>query len=129
MKTFFKILAGLIVISIIAVAGFLYTFNANSYKEEISNLAEAMTGRPVIINGDISILLYPLIEIKVEELIVENPPGFSKTVFAAIDKFDVKIEIWPMLQKRLDIQSLVMSGAAIDFEKNASEVRGWPVRT
>ena len=65
MKTFLKFFASIVVLLVIAVAGFVYTFDANNYKEEIAKLAESVTGRPINIAGDMDISLYPWIGIKI----------------------------------------------------------------
>jgi AsmA protein len=70
MKMFLKIFVGLLVVIVIAVAGFLYTFNANDYKEELTGIAETIVGRPVGIAGDIEISLYPLIGIKIDDMTI-----------------------------------------------------------
>jgi len=125
MKTLLKIFAGLLVLLIIAVAGFLYTFDANDYKEELADIAETMTGRPVGIAGNVDISLYPWIGIKIEQLTIDNPPGFSQATFASIGEFDVKIEIMPLLEKRLNVEKLVMRRAVINFETNAAGENNW----
>ncbi len=125
MKTLLKIFAGLLLLIVIAVAGFLYTFDANDYKEELADIAETMTGRPIGIAGDIDISLYPWIGIRIEQLTVENPPGFSKATFATIGEFDVKIEIMPLLEKRLNVEKLVLRRAVINFESNAAGESNW----
>ena len=125
MKTFFKVFVGLIVLFVIVVAGFLYTFNANDYKKELAEIAEEVTGRPISIVGDIDISLYPLLGIKIEKLTIENPPGFSKATFATIGEFDVKIEIMPLLQNRLNVEKLILRRAVIDLERNAAGENNW----
>jgi AsmA protein len=125
MKIFFKIFAGLIVVLILAVVGFVYSFDANNYKEELTEIAESIVGRPITIAGDINISLYPWIGIKIDKVTIDNPVGFSKKTFATIGQFDVRIKITPLIQKRLDIEKLVMHRLAVDFEKNAAGVSNW----
>ena len=125
MKTFLKIIAGVVVLFIIAVVGFVYTFDANKYKDEITGLAESATGRPISIAGDMNISLYPWIGIKINDVTVENGPGFSKKTFATIGQFDVKIKIRPLLQKRLEIDKVVLHRLAVDFEMNAAGDDNW----
>ena len=83
-KTFLKVFAGLVVLIVIAIAGFIYTFDANNYREEIAELAESVTGRPISIAGDMDISLYPWIGIKISEVTIENTPEFSNKKFATI---------------------------------------------
>jgi len=125
MKTFLKVFAGIVVLFVIAVAGFVYTFDANNYKEEIADLAESVTGRPINIAGDMDISLYPWIGIKINDVTIENAAGFSDKTFATIGQFDVRIKIMPLLQKRLDIDRLVLHQLALDLEMNTAGENNW----
>ncbi len=125
MKTFLKVFFGIVVLLVIAVAGFLYTFDANKYKDEITELAESVTGRPISIAGDLDISLYPWIGIKVNDVTIGNTSEFSNQTFATIGQLDVRIEIVPLLQKRLDIEKLVLHRLAVDFEMNAAGDNNW----
>jgi len=125
MKTFFKVFFGIVVLLVIAVAGFVYTFDANNYKQEITELAESVTGRPISIAGDMDISLYPWIGIKINDVTIGNTSGFSNKTFATIGQFDVRIKIMPLLQKRLDIDKLVLHRLAVDFGINAAGENNW----
>ena len=120
MKTFLKVFAGMIVLFVIAIAGFIYTFDANKYKEEIAELVESVSDRPVSIAGDMDISLYPWIGIKINDVTIENADGFSNKTFATIGQFDVKIKMLPLLQKRLDIDKLVLHRLVLELETNAA---------
>ena len=124
-KTFLKVVAGLVVLIVIAVAGFLYSFDANNYKEEITELVETVTGRPISIAGDMDISLYPWIGIKISEVTIENTPEFSNKTFATIGQFDVRIKVTPLLQKRLDIDRLVLHRLVANFEINTAGENNW----
>ena len=51
--------------------------------------------------------------------------GFSKEVFASIERFDIRIKIVPLLLKRLEIDELVVHQLAVDFEINAAGENNW----
>ncbi len=125
MKTLLKVLAGIFVLLVIAVVGFIYSFDANNYKEEITDVAEAMTGRSLNIAGNMDISLYPWIGIEIHDVTIENTSGFSKQKFASIGQFDVRIKIVPLLQRRLDIDKLVLHHLEVDFEQNAAGENNW----
>jgi AsmA protein len=124
-KTFLKVFAGLVVLIVIAIAGFIYTFDANNYKEEITELAESVTGRPISVEGDMDISLYPWIGIKINDVTIENTPEFSNKTFATIGQFDVRIKVMPLLQKRLDIDRLVLHRLVANFEINTAGENNW----
>jgi AsmA protein len=124
-RTLLKVMAGVFVVVLVAVAGFFYTFDANSYREEIIELVEAITGRRIDISGDIDLSLYPWIGIKVSEVTVKNPVGFSKPVFADIGQLDLRMKVLPLLKRRLEIDKLVLHRLNVDLEKNAAGQSNW----
>ena len=125
MKTFFKLIAGLIVIFIIALAGFVYTFDANQYKTEITEQLESATGRQISIAGDLDISLYPWIGIKVNDVTVSNNEAFSNKPFLTVDQCDVRVKIIPLLRKRLEIERLVLNRLSLNLEKNTAGEKNW----
>lgn len=125
MKKFFKVVVFLLLIVVLVVAGFVYTFDANQYKEEISQVIEELTSRPVTISGDVEISVYPWIGVKLNDMTFKNNAGFSKSNFATIGQFDISIKIIPLLKKHLDIDKLVLHRLSVDFERNASGENNW----
>ena len=125
MKKLFKYILILILLVLLAVAAFIYTFDANQYKEEVAGVVGTIIGRPVNIKGDVDISVYPWIGIKLNELSIQNNPGFSGQNFATIGRFDVRVKILPLLQKKLDIDKLVMHRLVVDFETNALGKNNW----
>ena len=125
MKKLFKYILIFLILILLAVGAFVYTFDANQYKEEVADVIEAVIGRPVSINGDVDISVYPWIGIKLNEMVVANGPGFSRKNFATIGQFDVSVQIMPLLEKRLDIDKLVIHRLIVDFEKNATGENNW----
>ena len=125
MKTLLKIFFGLVVIVVVAAAGFVYTFDANKYKNEIARMAGSITGRQISIEGDMDISLYPWIGIKVNDMTIYNSPAFSNQPFATIGQFDVRIKLIPLLKKRLDIEKLVLHRLSANLERNAAGANNW----
>lgn len=125
MNTFLKVFSGIVVLMMISVAGFVYTFDANKYKETVTRLAESATGRTIAIAGDMEISLYPWIGIKINDVTIENPSGFSNKTFASIGQFDVRLNIIPLLKRQLDIERLVLHRMVAYFERNASGENNW----
>lgn len=125
MKLFLKIFFGLLLLVIIAVGVFVYTFDANKYKKELSELVESQFGLPVTIDGNIDISIYPWIGIKVDEVKLANPEGFSQPVFAHVGQFDLKIEIKPLIQKKLNVETLVLHNLRLNLETNKQGVDNW----
>ncbi|MDH5711485.1 MAG: AsmA family protein [Gammaproteobacteria bacterium] len=125
MKKIIKIIVLLLFLVVLAAAVFVYTFDANKYKTEIASVAQALTGRTVTIEGDAEISVYPWIGIKLNNVVIDNGAGFSKQTFARIGQFDINVKIIPLLQKRLDIDKLVLHELSVDFETNLAGEYNW----
>ncbi len=125
MKTLLKIFAGLVLLLVVAAAGFLYTFDANQYRQEIAGLVEAVTGRPVHIGGEMDLSVYPWIGVQVSDVTVENRAGFNSRTFATIGQLDVSVKIMPLMQKRLEIDQLVLHGLEVNFEISPNGENNW----
>ncbi len=125
-RSLVKIFSAVFVLLLIAVAGFLYTFNANDYRDEMIAIAEAVTGRNISIAGDLEVSLeYPWLGIRLEKISIDNPSGFGDNTFATIDRFDVSLKIIPLLLNRLDIGKLQLHRLKADLVRKASGENNW----
>lgn len=125
MKKLFKVLIFLLLLVVLLAAGFVYTFDANQYKKEISQVITELTGRTTHVSGNVEISVYPWIGLKLNDVTIENNSGFSKPTFATIGQFDVRVKIMPLVEKHLDIEKFVLYRLSIDFEKNVSGENNW----
>ena len=125
LKKLFKYILIFLLLVLLAVAAFVYTFDANQYKDEMAEVVGSIIGRPVSIRGDVDISVYPWIGVKINDMTIDNNSGFSRKKFASIGQFDISVRIIPLFQKQLDIDKLVMHRLAVDFEKNAAGENNW----
>ena len=125
MKITFKIIGILFVLILVAVLALVLTFDANSYKRDIINQAEKHTGRKFSIDGDIQLTIFPWIGLKVEKVILGNAKGFSKSPFAKIDLFEVKVQLLPLLMKELSVDRIRLHGLVASLEVKANGNNNW----
>ena len=125
MKKFITIIFILLLLVVLAVSAFVYMFDANEYKQELAEVAQSYTGRPIALNGDVKLSLYPWIGVQLQNVTIGNKAGFSKKDFASIERFDINIKILPLLFSRLEIDEFVVHRLAADFELNAAGENNW----
>jgi AsmA protein len=124
-KTVFKIIAGLIVVIVIAIAAVLITFNPNDYKKQITDAVEQQTGRTLTIKGDISLSVFPWIGFEVGKVSLSNAAGFSAADFARISKLDIKIKLLPLLRREVDIDKVRLHGLFVSLETHKNGKTNW----
>ena len=125
MKVLLKISLGLLVLILIAVAGFALTFNPNDYKKNIIALVKENTGRQLNISGDISLSFFPWIGLELGKVEISNAKGFSKIPFAKMTHIQVRAKLWPLFLQRLEADTLVIEGLTLNIAKNKLGKGNW----
>ena len=125
MKLFIKITLALILVSLIAIIGFAVIFNPNDYKKDISDLVKEKTGRDLVIQGDITLSLFPWIGIDLGAVEISNAKNFTKRPFAKMAHLQIRAKLWPLFKNRLEADTLVLEGLDLNLEKNTQGVTNW----
>ncbi|MGB5627266.1 MAG: AsmA family protein [Woeseiaceae bacterium] len=96
---------GLLIVALVAVfvvgaVFFLLFFDANDFREDIAGAVNKQTGRELVIEGDVSLSLFPWFAIEVGRTTLGNAPGFGDKPFAEFDRAKLSIRLLPMLLRR-----------------------------
>ncbi len=67
----------LIAIVIGALVIFVATFDANDYKQQITNLVKKQTGRDLNIDGELKLAVYPDVALEMGKTSLANAEGFA----------------------------------------------------
>ncbi|MBF0161320.1 MAG: AsmA family protein [Magnetococcales bacterium] len=111
------------------VGGLLVLLDPNAYKPEIAQWVEAQTGRHLTIREDFSLSLFPWVGVRLGAVELGNAPGFSPEAFARIASAHVRIKMMPLLQRRLEVDTITLQGVQVNLEKNSqgrTNWSGWP---
>ncbi len=125
MKTLFKIIAGLLLLLVIAVAAVLITFDPNDYKSQLTQVVETQTGRKLVIAGDIKLSLFPWVGLEMGKLSLSNAPGFSDADFARISQLDIKVKLLPLLKREVEIDKVRLHGLFASLETDKDGNTNW----
>lgn len=100
---------GGVVALLAAVAVFIAaTFDANKWKGEIARLVQEQKQRSLKIEGDLSLSLFPGIGVQLGRTTLSEHK--SEQVFAAVDKARVSLRLWPLLSKRVVVDTVELDG-------------------
>jgi len=80
--------------------------DVNPYKEDLAQLVQQQTGRPLNIEGDISKSIVPWFGITINKVSLGNPEGFERKDFVKIDKFSLRVKFWALFSGHVDIDSV-----------------------
>jgi AsmA protein len=109
-----KIVAGLVLaiitVFVIGAAFFLLFFDANDFRDEAAAAVSKKTGRELVIEGDVSLQLFPWFAVEVGRTTLGNAPGFGDEPFAQFDRAKLSIRLLPMLLR----QEVAINTAELD---------------
>ncbi len=104
---------------IFAAIVFVLVFDPNDYKDKISAGVREATGRELVIEGDLSLRLFPWLAIEMGRTELGNAPGFDDTPFASFESARLSVRVMPLLTQR----QVVVGTAALDSLRVNLQVR------
>jgi AsmA protein len=113
------LVATAIAVAIFAAIVFVLVFDPNDYKDKISDGVREATGRELVIEGDLSLSLFPWLAIEMGRTELGNAPGFDDTPFASFDSARLSVRVMPLLTQR----QVVVGTAALERLRVNLQVR------
>lgn len=117
---------GLAAIFILAAAALFLFFDPNDFREEISSSVKKQTGRDLLIEGEISLDIFPWLAVEVGSTRLGNAPGFGDEPMASFDKASLGVRLMPLiLQQEVMIGAADIVGLSLNLAVNNRGVSNW----
>ncbi|OBU23348.1 AsmA family protein [Photobacterium aquimaris] len=113
MKKILYILLGLILLVVIGIGALVTFVNPNQFKPLLTEQVKKMTGRDLVIKGDISWRFFPTLGLSVGETAFRNPTGFAQPNLVQFKQADLSVSVLPLLSQQLDIGDMRLEGAHV----------------
>ena len=110
------LIAGLAALFAVLVA-LLFLVDASLYHTQIEQRVSTAFGREIILEGPLSLEPSLTPRFTVNGLKIANPDWASRPFLAAVDKFDIRVSLLPLLRGDLQIVSLEFHGVDLLLEK------------
>jgi AsmA protein len=125
MRLAIKILFSLIIIVVAGLIALPFFINPNDFKPQIESAVEKATGRQLTLEGDIGLSVFPWIALEMGPLSLSNAKGFTADHFAAVNKVEVRVKLLPLLEKKLEMDTVILDGLNLNLETNKQGVTNW----
>ncbi|MEW5008737.1 MAG: AsmA family protein [Cycloclasticus sp.] len=120
-----KIIAGLVFLLVLAVIAVPMVVDPNDYREEIQQAVKEKTGRDLLINGELSLSVFPWLGVGINQVSLSNADGFKDNYFAQIEQANIKIKLLPLISHQIDVSTIVLKGLTLNLAKNQQGVTNW----
>ena len=125
MKKFSFIVLGLIALLVVAVLVAPAFIDWNRFKPQIAEVVRSSTGRDLRIDGDLKISLLPSLRVSAGDIRLSNAAGMTAPDMVSIGSVALEAQLWPLLSKRLVVNSLVVKDPSINLEVDKSGHPNW----
>ena len=129
MKSFLKwgaIIAGCLVVIIVAALLLIPLFvDVQKYKPMLEAKVAEATGRPFSVGDDLRLSLFPWAGLSFSNLRLGNPPGFAEKDFVAVQSFEVRVKLLPLLSRDIQIKRFILNQPHIVLIKNKNGRSNW----
>jgi AsmA protein len=119
-----KILYGVtivIILVVVAIVAALWLIDWNSY---VAKAVREATGRELRI-GTSSLSLIPSIQLSATDVSLSNAPGAATTQMFHVGSITAKVELWPLLTKRVLIDTFVVTEPSVFLQVDKAGRKNW----
>ncbi|MFT5810277.1 MAG: AsmA protein, partial [Rubritalea sp.] len=117
---------GVAVVFVVTIgAVFIATFDANQYKQDLSDLFHENTGRDLQFYGDVGLTFYPALGMELGALSLSNAAGFGSAPMVKVNKVSISVDVASIIAFSPEIDQLILDGLNINLQKNAKGINNW----
>ncbi len=112
----------IIVAALIIIPNFI---DIQKYQPLIEEQVSKYTGRPFTIGKDIDFSLFPWAGVSFSDLHLGSHPNFEEKDFISVKHFEVRIKLFPLIFKDIQVKRFILKGPRIVLEKDISGRSSW----
>lgn len=125
LKVLGLVVGALIILFIAVLVAVGLLVDPNDYKDQITAAVDDATGRKLTLEGDLELNLFPRLGIAMGAAELSNAQGFGEAPFARIAGAELRLGLFPLLRRRIEIDQASLSGLRLNLARNASGTTNW----
>ena len=126
MRWIFRIFGALVVAAVLLVGGILL-LPGEKIAEVVLNQIEAVTGREVTLDGDVSVSFYPVLGVKTGAMTIANADWSDKGPMLKAEAMSIGVETMPLFSGQVRIRKLELIQPDLLLERDKSGRGNWQI--
>jgi AsmA protein len=119
---------GLIVVFVAALVLIPRFIDVKRYKPQIEAEVSKATGRTFTLGDDLRLSLFPWVGVSFSDLHLGSLPGFEEKDFVVVNSFDVRVKLFPLLFKDIQVKRFILNGARVVLETRKDGRVNWELK-
>jgi len=104
---------------------FVAVFDANAYKQELTELVREASGRELQFHGDVDLTIFPALGMKLGAMSFSNAEGFGALPMIKVREASISVDLASLISFAPEIDKLVLRDLEINLIKNKAGVNNW----
>jgi AsmA protein len=126
LKTLLLVVTAIVGLGAVAGIALYLFFDPNDFRDDISEGVLEATGRELLIEGDISLSVFPWIAIGIGHTELGNAEGFGSEPFLSFDDARVGVQLLPLLLKQeIAIDTVTLDGFLVNLSVAEDGTTNW----
>ncbi|MDR9488714.1 MAG: AsmA family protein [Spiribacter sp.] len=109
----------------LAVSALVVLIDPDDYRDSISEVVQAQTGRSLSIDGSISWALFPRLGIDLREVSLGSGGGLNEFAFFSAKRLSLGIEIMPLLRGELALEAITIDAPVLNLVRATNGKANW----
>ena len=124
-KRSFMVIGVVAMFTIAILAVFVATFDANQYKQDLSDFVRKETGRELQFYSDVGLTFFPTLGMELGALSLSNAQGFGSEPMLKVRTVRVGVDVASIFAFSPEVNQLILDGLEINLHKNKNGVNNW----
>lgn len=125
-KIILVLAAAFVGVGLLASLALFLFFDPNDFRENISAGVKKATGRELVIEGDLSLSLFPWVAIEIGRTQLGNAEDFDDGPFLSFESARLSVRLMPLLtQGKLAVGTATLDSLNVNLHVNSDGVNNW----
>ena len=125
-KSILVVLTVIFGIAVLASIALFLFFDPNDFREDISEGVKKATGRELVIEGDLSLSIFPWVAVEIGRTTLGNAEGFGDDPMLSFDSASLSVQLMPLIfSQKVSVGTASLDGLNVNLAVNSNGVTNW----
>lgn len=119
------VVVALIAFTALSIYAYLSVLDPGEFRDDIAKVVKSTTGRDLLIEGDVSLKIFPAPKLLVEKVSLSNAEWGVRSKLISVDQVIAEVALVPLFSRTISIKRVVLIRPVLNLERNTKGESNW----